>query len=240
MKPPKESEDERFRRLAEARVNKILDLFRLLGNLSGTANYAYSKVQVEQIFTTLQLTLVKTKMRFLQDQEKVLELCRKLSCGELRYLWQERKKAGDSKPIFEWLGGTSAEKLAQYGKPRPDGKSLSRVSRLLAAQKTDFLFTASSGPGEKDAKGLIVPRFGKKPENHVSVSMTWDSLAELLLITKTHYEAWLAAWYMSQTHSTRSKPTPQATKAPAPPKPQPAPAFSTQFTVPEYSPTSLF
>ena len=171
---------------------------------------------------------------------EILELCRKLSCGELRYLWQERKKAGDSKPIFEWLGGTSAEKLAQYGKPRPDGKSLSRVSRLLAAQKTDFLFTASSGPGEKDAKGLIVPRFGKKPENHVSVSMTWDSLAELLLITKTHYEAWLAAWYMSQTHSTRSKPTPQATKAPAPPKPQPAPAFSTQFTVPEYSPTSLF
>ena len=171
---------------------------------------------------------------------EILELCRKLSCGELRYLWQERKKAGDSKPIFEWLGGTSAEKLAQYGKPRPDGKSLSRVSRLLAAQKTDFLFTASSGPGEKDAKGLIVPRFGKKPENHVSVSMTWDSLAELLLITKTHYEAWLAAWYMSQTHSTRSKPTPQATKAPAPPKPQPAPALSTQFTVPEYSPTSLF
>lgn len=171
---------------------------------------------------------------------EILELCRKLSCGELRYLWQERKKAGDSKPIFEWLGGTSAEKLAQYGKPRPDGKSLSRVARLLAAQKTDFLFTASSGPGEKDAKGLIVPRFGKKPENHVSVSMTWDSLAELLLITKTHYEAWLAAWYMSQTHSTRSKPTPQATKAPAPPKPQPAPAFPTQFTVPEYSPTSLF
>lgn len=171
---------------------------------------------------------------------ELLELCRKLSCGELRYLWQERKKANDNRPIQEWLGGTSAEKLLQYGKPRPDGKSLSRVCKLVAAQKTDFLFIADSGPGEKDAKGLIVPRFGKKPENHVSVSMTWDSLAELLLITKTHYEAWLTAWYMSQTQMTRAKPPVQASKAPAPPKPQPAPAFQPQFTVPEYSAMTLF
>ena len=98
-----------------------------------------------------------------------LELCRKLACGELRYLWQERKKAGDNRPVQEWLGGTSAEKLLQYGKARPDGKSLSRVARLCTAQKFDFLFTASSGPGDKDSKGPIVPRFGKKPENHVAV-----------------------------------------------------------------------
>lgn len=171
---------------------------------------------------------------------ELLELCRKLSCGELRYLWQERKKANDNRPIQEWLGGTSAEKLLQYGKPRLDGKSLSRVCKLVAAQKTDFLFIADSGPGEKDAKGLIVPRFGKKPENHVSVSMTWDSLAELLLITKTHYEAWLTAWYMSQTQMTRAKPPVQASKAPAPPKPQPAPVFQPQFSAPEYSAMTLF
>ena len=171
---------------------------------------------------------------------ELLELCRKLSCGELRYLWQERKRANDNRPIQEWLGGTSAEKLLQYGKPRLDGKSLSRVCKLVAAQKTDFLFIADSGPGEKDAKGLIVPRFGKKPENHVSVSMTWDSLAELLLITKTHYEAWLTAWYMSQTQMTRAKPPVQASKAPAPPKPQPAPAFQPQFSAPEYSAMTLF
>ena len=171
---------------------------------------------------------------------ELLELCRKLTCGELRYLWQERKKAGDSRPIQEWLGGTSAEKLAQYGKPRSDGKSLSRVAKLLAGQKSDFLFVADSGPGEKDAKGLIVPRVGKKPENHVSVSMTWDALAELLLITKTHYEAWLAAWYLSQIHSERSRPAPQATKASAAPKPQIPPVFQPQFTVPEYSVMTLF
>ena len=71
----------------------------------------------------------------------------------------------------------------------------------MAAQKTDFLFTASSGPGEKDAKGLIVPKFGNRPENHVAVSMTFDALSELLLMTRTHYESWLTAWYLSQTHS---------------------------------------
>ena len=79
MKPPKETKDEKFRRLAEARVNKILHLFRLLGNLSWTANYSYTRDQVEQIFTTLQLELVKTKVRFLQDQEKVKK---RFSLGE--------------------------------------------------------------------------------------------------------------------------------------------------------------
>ena len=79
MKPPKETKDEKFRRLAEARVNKILHLFRLLGNLSWTANYSYTRDQVKQIFTTLQLELVKTKVRFLQDQEKVKKV---FSLGE--------------------------------------------------------------------------------------------------------------------------------------------------------------
>jgi len=132
---------------------------------------------------------------------ELLELCRKLSCGELRYIMQQKKQTGDSKPIQEWLGGTSAEKLRQYGKARPDGKSLSRVCKLLVGQKTDFLLIADSGPGDKDVKGLIVPRFGNKPENHVAVSMTYDALSELLLMTKMHYESWLTAWYLSQTHS---------------------------------------
>lgn len=71
MRPPNESKDEKFRRLAEDRVNRILHLFRLLGNLSWTGTYTYSREQVEQIFATLQLELVKTKVRFLQSQERV-------------------------------------------------------------------------------------------------------------------------------------------------------------------------
>ena len=55
---------------------------------------------------------------------------------------------------------------------------------------------ADSGPGETNAKGLIVPRFGKNPENHVSVSMTFELFSELMLMTQAHYQAWLTAYYL--------------------------------------------
>ena len=135
------------------------------------------------------------------DVAELLELCRKLTCGELRWMMQQKIKANDKTPLQQWLGGTSAEKLRQSGRARADGKSLSRTAQLLCGNKTDFLFVADSGPGETYEKGLIVPRFGKNPENHVAVSMTWDALSELLLLTKTHYEAWLAAWYLQRIAS---------------------------------------
>ena len=69
MKPANESKDDRFIRLAEARVNKILAMLRLLGNLSHTGIYAYNREQVEKIFTKLQMELLKTKMRFLQPEK---------------------------------------------------------------------------------------------------------------------------------------------------------------------------
>lgn len=171
---------------------------------------------------------------------ELLELCRKLACGELRYIWQSKKKAGDNKPIQEWLGGTSAEKLRQYGKPRADGKSLSRVAKLLAGQKSDFLFVADSGPGDKDAKGLIIPRFGKNPENHVSVSMTWEALAELLLITKTHYEAWLAAWYFAHVQESQINTFQQVAAVPREHRQESAPLFQLLHSTPGCANTSLF
>ena len=48
----KESKEERFHRVVEARVNKLIKMLRLLGNCSGVA-YAYTPEQVEQIFSTL-------------------------------------------------------------------------------------------------------------------------------------------------------------------------------------------
>lgn len=135
------------------------------------------------------------------DIDELFEVCRKLSSGEMRMLMQEKKKNKDNTPLLEYLGGTSAKKLAQYGKARKDGKSLSRVGKLLCGSKTDFLFIASSGPGEQNEKGLIVPRFGNRPENNVLVSMTYESLSELFLMTKAHYNAWLSAWYLQKTHN---------------------------------------
>lgn len=132
------------------------------------------------------------------DVAELFELCRKLTGGELRWLMQNKKKSGDNTPLYQCLGGTSVEKLEKYGRPRADGKSLSRTAQLVCGNKTDFLFVADSGPGEANAKGLIVPQFGKNPENHVSVSMTFESLSALLLMTKAHYEAWLTAWYLKK------------------------------------------
>ena len=99
--------------------------------------------------------------------------------------------------LMEWLGGTSAEKLARLGRARQDGMSLSRTAKLLCGNRTDFLFVAASGPGEQSQKGLIVPRFGKNPENHVTVSLAWDALSELFLLTREHYQAWLSARYFA-------------------------------------------
>ena len=67
---PNETKSERFHRLAEARVNKIIAMMRLLGNLCKTGFYEYDRNQVEQIFTALQLELIKNKMRFLQPQRE--------------------------------------------------------------------------------------------------------------------------------------------------------------------------
>ena len=60
----KEPKDERFIRLAEARVNKIIKMVRLLGNLSGSSNYTYMQRQVEQIYAALQTELDKSRKRF--------------------------------------------------------------------------------------------------------------------------------------------------------------------------------
>ena len=75
-------------------------------------------------------------------------------------------------------------------------------------------------------------------ENHVAVSMTFDALSELLLMTKTHYESWLTAWYLSQTHSGRRQ-TPQPHKDQNPP-PQASPSFQSNQNAPEYTGMRMF
>ena len=34
--------------------------------------------------------------------DEFLELCRKLDCGELRYMLQSKKKNGDNTPLYQW------------------------------------------------------------------------------------------------------------------------------------------
>ena len=130
------------------------------------------------------------------DLPEFLLLTNEALSGALHMRAKQLREKNDSKPLFEHLGGTSLAKMQRAGKARADGKSLSRIVKLICGQKVDYLFVADSGPGETDDKGLIVPKFGKNPENHVSVGLNWRNLNELLLMTQIHYEAWLASEYI--------------------------------------------
>ncbi|WP_317322258.1 hypothetical protein [Subdoligranulum variabile] len=170
----------------ECFVESLSDAFPI-----GRAHFAFATYDVSRPAGHRQTNNIQIYI----GMDEILEICRKLECGELRYLLQTRKKAGDKSPLFQCLGGTSAEKLQQYGRTRSDGKSLSRTAQLLPGAKSDFLFVADSGPGEVNAKGLIVPRFGNKPENHVAISMSFETFSELMLMTRLHFNAWLSASY---------------------------------------------
>lgn len=69
----RESKSDRFCRVAEARVNKIIKMMRLLGNCSGIA-YEHTPKQVEQIFETLQTELDRAKKRYTTPVKKKFSL----------------------------------------------------------------------------------------------------------------------------------------------------------------------
>ena len=60
---PGETKEEKFKRLAEPRVNRALDKIRLIGNLA-TGDYAYSPEQVEKIITSLQRAVIELRDKF--------------------------------------------------------------------------------------------------------------------------------------------------------------------------------
>ena len=66
-----EAKNERFTRLAEQRVNAILDKLRLLGQLSNRRNYVYSEEQAASIFRAIQKELNSTRAKFRDDSNEV-------------------------------------------------------------------------------------------------------------------------------------------------------------------------
>ena len=68
--PDKSIKKENFKRLAEARTNKIIDMIYLLGNLSNKSNYSYTKEQVDIIFDSISKSLEETRTKFTEDSAK--------------------------------------------------------------------------------------------------------------------------------------------------------------------------
>lgn len=59
-----ETKREKFKRLAEARTNKIIDMIRLLGNLSSKSTYDYSEDDILKIFNSIDREIKISRMKF--------------------------------------------------------------------------------------------------------------------------------------------------------------------------------
>jgi len=59
-----ETKKDKFHRLAEQRINSILDKLRLLGNLSNISNYSYNEEEIRKIFTVIEAQVKHAKEKF--------------------------------------------------------------------------------------------------------------------------------------------------------------------------------
>ena len=169
-------------------IESLNDCFRI-----GKAHLRFVKYDVSKPAKSRQTDMVDIFV----DISEIMELQRQFIGGEMRCRVEARKDEKDTTtPLFECMGGVSDKKLKAQDRRRKDKKSLSRIARLVIGSKKDFMFIAQSGPGEESEKGLIVPKFGDKPENNVAVPLLFADLSELILMTVSHYNAWLTGWYI--------------------------------------------
>lgn len=67
---PNETKNEKFIRLAEGRMTKLLSFIRKLDNLSNRNNYEYSDEQVEQMFSAIESELAEVKSNFMKTNKE--------------------------------------------------------------------------------------------------------------------------------------------------------------------------
>lgn len=68
--PKNDKKAENFKRLAEARTNKIINMIDLLGNLSNKSNYSYTEEQINYIFDSIETSLKESKMKFCDESNQ--------------------------------------------------------------------------------------------------------------------------------------------------------------------------
>jgi len=61
---------ENFKRISSKRLEKLADDFRLLGNLSNTANYEYSKKDIDKMFEEIDSMYSELKRSFQEGSSK--------------------------------------------------------------------------------------------------------------------------------------------------------------------------
>ena len=70
MRKIAENRHARFKRLAEARTGKVLDMLDLIGNLSNKSFYDYSEEEVKAIFEAIEKATKENKDKYLRNKKK--------------------------------------------------------------------------------------------------------------------------------------------------------------------------
>ena len=65
-----ESKEDKFKRLANARVNNAIKQLDLIGNLSNSASYDYSDDEVKKIISTLNQKVKEVSFKFQESLKK--------------------------------------------------------------------------------------------------------------------------------------------------------------------------
>ena len=66
----KETNRERFVRIAEARTQKIIDMIELLGNCSNPYNYEYTQKDVDKMYGAIEAALKASKARYSEPKKR--------------------------------------------------------------------------------------------------------------------------------------------------------------------------
>lgn len=69
-----ETREQRFKRLAEKRTEKVLNAIRVLANCSNKSSYAYTEDAVNKIFRTIEEELKTAKGKFRISKSKKFTL----------------------------------------------------------------------------------------------------------------------------------------------------------------------
>lgn len=166
-------------------------------------NYAFSIGKVQMNFIEYDLSKTqgdryKQEVSIYIDTDKFLVLANDILSGKIAKLADIEKAKGNQycNAIYTDMGGVSAKNLEKRGQSRPDGKSLSRQFKIIPGNKVPFMLVGECGIGEESETGLIVPRYGSKPEQRVQIPVQPDDLKRLALIVQAHYQAFLNAQYV--------------------------------------------
>ena len=60
----KETKNEKFKRLATNRTNKVLDTMALIGNLANTSSYDYSQKDIDKMFKAIETSVADAKRAY--------------------------------------------------------------------------------------------------------------------------------------------------------------------------------